>query len=209
MVGINGYPHSNNQFNAVNTANAKRTGGVKAKENEGRLSQKAADYLAKLKEENPDFDFSVSDIKGAKGSAGKSDKEYSVMFTSEELEKMADDENFAKEQMSKLDKIMELSDKMVKDEGFASLFGDGKEPKLGMKTISFSVSDSGEITISANVKKPAEIKQEQPDKVNDKTEKKSFKEQDILNAKKAKASEVIKVEAASLADFLERLKNIA
>ena len=131
------------------------------------------------------------------------------MFTSEELEKMADDENFAKEQMGKLDKIMELSDKMVKDEGFASLFGEGAESKIGMKTISFSVSDSGEIKISANVKKPYEIKQEQPDRVNDKTEKKSLKEQDILNAKKERASEVIKIEAASLADFLEKLKNIA
>ena len=209
MVGINGFPHSNNQFNAVNTANAKRTGGVKAKENEGKLSQKAADFLAKLREENPDFDFAVSDSKGVKGSAGKSDKEYSVIFSSEELEKMADDENFAKEQMSKLDKIMDLSDKMVKDEGFASLFGDGAESKIGMKTISFSVSDSGEIKISANVKKPYEIKQEQPDRVNDKTEKKSLKEQDILNAKKERASEVIKIEAASLADFLEKLKNIA
>ena len=122
---------------------------------------------------------------------------------------MADDENFAKEQMSKLDKIMDLSDKMVKDEGFASLFGEGAESKIGMKTISFSVSDSGEIKISANVKKPYEIKQEQPDRVNDKTEKKSLKEQDILNAKKERASEVIKIEAASLADFLEKLKNIA
>ena len=208
MVGINGFPHSNN-LNAVNTASAKRTGGVKAKESEGKLSQKAEDFLNKLREENPDYDFSVSGSKGVKGPAAKSDKEYSVIFTSEELEKMADDENFAKEQMSKLERIVDMSDKIVKDESFASLFGEGAESKLRMNTISFSVGDAGEISISANVKKPAEISQTKPEKVNGQAKQKSFDEQDILNTKKQKASEVIKIEAASLKDFLDQLKNIA
>jgi len=209
MAGINGFPHSNTHFNAVNTASAKRTGGIKAKENEGKLSQKAADFLAKLKEERPDFDFSVSDGRNIKGLAAKSDKEYSVMFSSEELEKMADDPEFAKEQMDKLDKIVDMSDKIVKDDTFTSLFGADAESKLRMNTISFSVSDNGEIKISADVKKPAEIAKNQFEKVNDKTEKKSLKENDVLKAKKDKASEVIKIEAAGLADFLEKLKNIA
>ena len=57
MVGINGYSKSNNHLDAVHTDNAKRAGGVKAKNGEGKLSKKAADFLAKLKEENHPYLF--------------------------------------------------------------------------------------------------------------------------------------------------------
>ena len=210
MVGINGYSKSNTHLDAVNTASAKRTGGVKAKEGEGKLSKKAADFLEKLREEKADFDFAVSDGKNLKGLAGKSDKEYSVIFSSEELEKMADDPEFAKEQLDRLDTIVSMSDKIGKDQGFKSLLGETAESDFWADAISFSVSEKGEIKIFADIKKAAENKPEQPAKVNDTTDKKSLQEHNIPKAQKNMGpGDIIKVEAASVEDFLAKLRNIA
>ncbi|MBO4679185.1 MAG: hypothetical protein J5626_05900 [Lachnospiraceae bacterium] len=210
MVGINGLSKGNQHLDAVNTARAKRTAGVKAKDGEGKLSKKAADFLAKLREERADFDFEVSDGKDLNRFAGKSDKEYSVYFSAEELEKMADDPQYAEEKLHSLDTIVEMSDKIGKDEGFASILGENSESEFWADAISFSVSDKGEIKIFADIKKTPEVKQEKPDKADDKADKKSFKEQDITKAhKKDKIADIKKIEALTVEDFLDQLKNIA
>ena len=172
MVGINGYNKSNKHLDAVHTENAKRAGGVKAKNGEGKLSKKAADFLAKLREERPDFDFQVSGGKDLRALATDTDKEYSVIFDAEELEKMADDENYAQEKLNHLDTIVKMSDKITKDAGFASLLGETAEGNFFADAINFSVKDNGEIKIFADIKKAAEEKAEQA-KETDKPEKKS------------------------------------
>jgi len=210
MVGINGLSKGNHHLDAVNTASAKRTGGVKAKEGESKLSKKAADFLAKLREERSDFDFEVSDGRNLSRFAGKSDKEYSVYFTSEELEKMADDPQYAEEKLGSLDTIVEMSDKIGKDEGFASILGENAESEFWADAISFSVSDNGEIKIFADIKKTLETKQEQPVKADDKAQQKSLEELDVSKAhKKDKSASIIKIEALTVEDFLDKLKNIA
>jgi len=211
MVGINGYSKGNNNLDAVHTDNAKRAGGVKAKNGEGKLSKKAADFLAKLREERPDFDFQVASGKDLRALATDTDKEYSVIFDAEELEKMADDENYAKEKLGHLDTIVEMSDKITKDTGFASLLGENATGNFYADLISFSVKDSGEITIFADIKKAAEEKAEQAKATDtEKPEKKSLKERDIREKEDAeKPFKPIKVEALSVEDFLAKLRNIA
>jgi len=211
MVGINGYSKGNNNLDAVHTDNAKRAGGVKAKNGEGKLSKKAADFLAKLREERPDFDFQVASGKDLRALATDTDKEYSVIFDAEELEKMADDENYAKEKLGHLDTIVEMSDKITKDTGFASLLGENATGNFYADLISFSVKDSGEITIFADIKKAAEEKAEQAKATDtEKPEKKSLKERDMREKEDAeKPFKPIKVEALSVEDFLAKLRNIA
>ena len=211
MVGINGYSKGNNNLDAVHTDNAKRAGGVKAKNGEGKLSKKAADFLAKLREERPDFDFQVASGKDLRALATDTDKEYSVIFDAEELEKMADNENYAKEKLGHLDTIVEMSDKITKDTGFASLLGENATGNFYADLISFSVKDSGEITIFADIKKAAEEKAEQAKATDtEKPEKKSLKERDIREKEDAeKPFKPIKVEALSVEDFLAKLRNIA
>ena len=211
MVGINGYSKGNNNLDAVHTDNAKRAGGVKAKNGEGKLSKKAADFLAKLREERPDFDFQVASGKDLRALATDTDKEYSVIFDAEELEKMADDENYAKEKLGHLDTIVEMSDKITKDAGFASLLGENATGNFYADLISFSVKDSGEITIFADIKKAAEEKAEQTKATDtEKPEKKSLNERDVREKAEAeKPFKPIKVEALSVEDFLAKLRNIA
>ena len=211
MVGINGYSKGNNNLDAVHTDNAKRAGGVKAKNGEGKLSKKAADFLAKLREERPDFDFQVASGKDLRALATDTDKEYSVIFDAEELEKMADDENYAKEKLGHLDTIVEMSDMITKDTGFASLLGENATGNFYADLISFSVKDSGEITIFADIKKAAEEKAEQTKATDtEKPEKKSLNERDVREKAEAeKPFKPIKVEALSVEDFLAKLRNIA
>lgn len=211
MVGINGYSKGNNNLDAVHTDNARRAGGVKAKNGEGKLSKKAADFLAKLREERPDFDFQVASGKDLRALATDTDKEYSVIFDAEELEKMADDENYAKEKLGHLDTIVEMSDKITKDAGFASLLGENATGNFYADLISFSVKDSGEITIFADIKKAAEEKAEQTKATDtEKPEKKSLNERDVREKAEAeKPFKPIKVEALSVEDFLAKLRNIA
>lgn len=211
MVGINGYSKGNNNLDAVHTDNAKRAGGVKAKNGEGKLSKKAADFLAKLREERPDFDFQVASGKDLRALATDTDKEYSVIFDAEELEKMADNENYAKEKLGHLDTIVEMSDKITKDTGFASLLGENATGNFYADLISFSVKDSGEITIFADIKKAAEEKAEQAKATDtEKPEKKSLNERDVREKAEAeKPFKPIKVEALSVEDFLAKLRNIA
>ena len=211
MVGINGYSKGNNNLDAVHTDNAKRARGVKAKNGEGKLSKKAADFLAKLREERPDFDFQVASGKDLRALATDTDKEYSVIFDAEELEKMADDENYAKEKLGHLDTIVEMSDKITKDTGFASLLGENATGNFYADLISFSVKDNGEITIFADIKKAAEEKAEQTKATDtEKPEKKSLNERDVREKAEAeKPFKPIKVEALSVEDFLAKLRNIA
>ena len=124
---------------------------------------------------------------------------------------MADNENYAKEKLGHLDTIVEMSDKITKDAGFASLLGENATGNFYADLISFSVKDSGEIKIFADIKKAAEEKAEQAKATDtEKPEKKSLKERDIREKEDAeKPFKPIKVEALSVEDFLAKLRNIA
>ena len=61
-----------------------------AKTDESKLSAKAQSYLENLRKKYGDYDFFVSDNLDAAQTVGSS-KEYSVIFTTEELEKMRDE----------------------------------------------------------------------------------------------------------------------
>ena len=212
MVGINGYSKGNNHLDAVHTDNARHTGGVKAKNGEGKLSKKAADFLAKLREERPDFDFQVAGGKDLKALATDTDKEYSVIFDPEELEKMADDAEYAKEKLDKVDTIVKMSDKIVNDADFASIFGEKTESGFFADAIRFSDTEGGEIKIFAELKKADNTEKTQNQKANDteKPDKKSLKERNAHEKPEAKkAFEPVKIEALSVEDFLQKLRNIA
>jgi len=76
-------------------------------DDEQKLSAKAQDYLAKLREKYGDYNFVVSNDMDTSKTLG-SDKEYSVMFSTEELEKMAADEEYAGEVMGQVGKAVDM-----------------------------------------------------------------------------------------------------
>lgn len=87
--------------------------GKKATVGETQLSEKAQVLLKKLRETYGDMDFYVADFsKGdnAKDILSKAGKEYSVILTVEELEKMASNEKYEKEYMEKVQGARHMSE---------------------------------------------------------------------------------------------------
>ena len=83
------------------------------KPGEEKLSAKAQDFLAKLREKYGDYDFFVSeDLSNPLDKTASSTKAYSVLFTPDEIEKMAADEEYADKVMGDVEKAIGVADKL-------------------------------------------------------------------------------------------------
>ena len=80
---------------------------VESVSDEQKLSPKAQGYLDSLREKYGDYNFVVSDNLDTAQTAG-SDKEYSVIFTTEELEQMADDDDYAQKVMGQVGDAVDM-----------------------------------------------------------------------------------------------------
>ena len=79
-------------------------------------------------------------------------KEFSVVFSSEELEKMADDEKFAAKQMKHVDTAVNMSKRICAEFGYERLFGkDGNGASLNSVSVSFD--DKGITSMFAELEK--------------------------------------------------------
>ena len=148
-------PAAENNFFAPANANveisdeALALAKVQPIEDEDKLSAKAQDYLAKLRDKYGDYNFVVSNDMDTTKTLG-SDKEYSVMFTTEELEKMADDEEYAGKVMGQVGKAVDmLKDISEKDLGEGVQFS-----QLGV-----SFDSEGNMKIFAQLEKLTEEQQ--------------------------------------------------
>lgn len=131
-----------NKKNARETADAKKPNKTEKASNvkTPELSEKAKALLDKLKKKYENADFMIADFSSedeAKEIMSRGTKEFSILLTSDELEKMADDENVEKENLEKIDGAMDLSED-VKAEA----------EKNGSEVKSFGVSFNSDGTVS-------------------------------------------------------------
>jgi len=91
----------------VEISDAGRNALQASKGDESQLSAKAQSYLENLRKKYGDYDFVVSNNLDAAQTAG-SGKEYSVIFTTEELEKMAEDEDYAQKVMGQVGDAVDM-----------------------------------------------------------------------------------------------------
>ena len=78
-----------------------------------QLSQKAQDLFAKLQEKYGDYDFFVAeDQEDMKNYMDKGTKQYSVVFTKEELEKMASDEEYAEKVIGQMESAIDMTKRL-------------------------------------------------------------------------------------------------
>ena len=117
--------------------------GGAAASDEKKLSAKAQSFLDKLREKYGNYDFIVSDNLDAASTVG-SNKEYSVLFTSEELERMADDDEYAQKVMGNVGK----ADDILKDLSEKDL-GDGVQ----FSQLSVSFDADGNMKLFAQLEK--------------------------------------------------------
>lgn len=113
------------------------------------LSPKAQAYLDKLREQYGDYDFMVADnVDDPQALAAGSTKNYSVILSSDELEKMASDDEYANSILGKLDETVKTLDDIAAS---AQLSGNAQITQLAA-----SFDSNGNTQFSATLEKLSE-----------------------------------------------------
>ena len=141
------------------------------------------------------------------------------MFSSAELERMANDEDYAAEQMRKVQSIVDMSNRIFEQFGIDRAWEEGATGDAMINKLAISVNDDGTMTILAEIerfseKKDAYIKKLQDnrseqekieEKMKEKTEDKKvnpYKKDDEASVKKTV------VKASSEEELIDKITNL-
>ncbi len=220
MISSNGITNAATYYQKSMQATKKSDSVVKAKDvavaeakavksSEDKLSTKAKNYLEELRKTYGDYDFFVADAgDDKKALLSKSNKEFSVMFSSEELEKMANDEEYAKEKLHAVQTAVDMSKKICEQFGFER--AEGKEGGV-INKIAISFNEDGTMSIFAELEKVSEKQKDYIEKIKEKRADEK-KEAEELAEKKAKEKDVtvkkVTVEASSEEELMEKIANV-
>ena len=201
-----------------NTVQQKKDSAVKEKSNvtserevkssEDKLSSRAKSYLENLRKKYGDYDFIVADAGDDKKALfDKSDKEISIMFSSSELERMSNDEDYANEKMRRVKTIVDMSERICEQFGF----GRTGESRNGIviNKLAVSMNDDGGMSIFAEIEKISEKQKDYIEKIREKRaeEKKTSEEKKVNSYKKDEESSVKRLilEASSEEELIEKI----
>ena len=153
-----------------------------------KLSEKAQKLLEKLRKAYGNMDFMVLTPGGdAKALLAGSTKEISVIFSAEELEKMASNEKYEKEYMDRVQGALRMSDEINKKFGYESAFGkngsNGEITKIGI-----SFNSDGTTSIFAELEKLSANQKER--------------------IEKAREEKRTTVQANSMEDLMEKIREV-
>ncbi len=176
-----------------------------------QLSKAAQELLEKLRSEHADKDIMVADFdKGddAQEILSRGTKEFSVLFSSEELEKMAADEKYYNEKMASLDGAIRMSEEINAKYGFERGFGEEGTSDGGVITkFGISFNSDGSTSFFAELEKSSEKQRERIEQTreNKAAEKKESREK----ADKAeKAVKRVWVQAATEEELFKQISEI-
>ncbi|MBR2215658.1 MAG: hypothetical protein IJ849_07880 [Selenomonadaceae bacterium] len=137
------------------------------------LSPRAKNLLNRLQEEYGEYDFFTTDkIGDPQDWADKGTKKYSVIFTNEELEKMAANEEYAQEVMDKVDEAIDIAEDLIAEGELSS--------GVQLKQLAISFDDDGNMKLFAELEK---LSDEQEKRLNETREKK-VKQQELEERKR-------------------------
>lgn len=157
------------------------------------LSPKAQAYLEKLREKYGDYDFVVADnVDDPQALTANSTKKYSVVLSSDELEKMANDEEYANEVMGKVEDAVKTADSVIEKAGLEGV-------QISQLTISFD--ENGNTKMFATLEKLSESQQQRLDAAKERAAEADEEAEEIQPAR-------VTIEAEDEESFLEQLLNI-
>lgn len=149
---------------AAQKAAVKNSAGVEAwnpSPDEDKLSAKAKDYLAKLREQYGDYDFLIADnVENPLDLAGPSHKKYFVMLSTAELERMAEDEEYAQKIMGQVQSAVDTLNG-IQDKGG---LGEG----VRFKRLAISFDEDGNTKLFAELERMSEEQQKRLEKAMEK-----------------------------------------
>ena len=125
---------------------------------EAQLSDKAKSFLDNLRKKYGDYDFIVSNDMDTSKTVG-STKEYSVMFTAEEIEKMAADEDYAEKMMKQVGSGVDMLKKISEKD-----LGEGVQ----FSQLSVSFDSEGNMKLYAQLEKLSAEQQERLEEAKEK-----------------------------------------
>ena len=192
MVKINGLMNQTAyQYDTVKPDKEQTADKGKISSSEGKLSTKAADYLNDLRKQYSDYDFVVADAgDDYKGLVKQSSKEYTVIWSSADLERMTYDKKFAAEKIDSVKTIVSYTrDRICKECGFESAYVKHQDKDDRLNKIAVSTDDKGILMIFAELEKISEKKN--PYKKG-KTSERYIKEKSVMGSSVDELSEKIK-----------------
>ena len=167
------------------------------------LSSKAQNFLDKLRENYGDYDFIVADnVEDAdiQSLTAGSTKKYSVVLTSEELEKMANDEEYAGSMMGKVEDAVKMADNIMEK---ADLNG---KAQISQLTISFD--NDGNTKLFATLEKLSESQNQRLENAKAKSAEEAKQTTKQVAQPEEEKSNSFTIDANTEEDFLEQLKQI-
>lgn len=184
------------------------------KESGPELSQKAAAFLANLRKTYGDFDFIVGNAGDDLRSLVKnSNKEFSVVFSAEELERMAEDEKYAEEKMNAVQGAVRMSQQINDRFGFESAFGKGTENGVKMTKFGICFNDDGSVSYFTELEKTS---QKQKERIERMREKRAEEKKEAARKEKTKeekeavpaSTKRVMAEASSEEELIEKIRQI-
>lgn len=158
--GVSGYYGSQNTQKQQKSKSTKKTEttGKTNKVSQPKLSKKAQELLEKLRKTYGNMDFMVADYdrgEEAKELLSRGTKEFSVLFSTEELEKMASDEKYEKEYMDRVQGAVRMSEQINKQFGFESAGGKGSGDSI-ITRMGIAFNKDGTVDFFAELEKAGE-----------------------------------------------------
>lgn len=184
----------------------KETGETQSTETK-KLSKKAQNVLKKLKDKYGNMDFFVSDTTDdteARQIMSRGTKEYSVLLSSDELEKMAEDDSYYNSRVKDIDGAVSMSKQINGQFGFDRAYG--KENGTQIAQIGIRLNDDGTTTYFVELEK---LSEKQKERIENAKEKKAedAKKAD-KSAEKAQTVKKTSVQANSMEELQEKIRNI-
>ena len=162
---------------------------TKALSAEEGLSDKAKTYLKNLRRSRGHVDFRIAE-KGKENDAlaGKSNKEFTVVLSNEEIEKMATDKKFERQQLNTLDQTVKSM--LMAQTGIGNDNGAGKTNAEDIKSIAAKTLEDGTTMLIASLEKRTSSARKIAEEQDKKREAKKLEEKQ--EAKRAAEKEALK-----------------
>ena len=170
---------------------AEKTKALSAEEG---LSDKAKSYLKNLRRSRNFVDFRIAE-KGKENDAlaGKSNKEFTVVLSNEEIEKMATDKKFEREQLNTLDQTVKSM--LMAQTGIGNNNGANKTNVEDIKSIAAKTQEDGTTMLIASLEKSTSSVRKIAEEQDKKREAKKLEEKQ--DAKRAAEKEALKEDKKS------------
>ncbi len=179
---------------AAKGTQATRAEKTKALSAEEGLSDKAKTYLKNLRRSRNFVDFRIAE-KGKENDAlaGKSNKEFTVVLSNEEIEKMATDKKFEREQLNTLDQTVKSM--LMAQTGIGNNNGANKTNVEDIKSIAAKTQEDGTTMLIASLEKSTSSVRKIAEEQDKKREAKKLEEKQ--DAKRAAEKEALKEDKKS------------